>query len=67
MKQGIGRVKMPQHLDAVLRVLLAAALGAAIGAQREWSGKPAGLRTLALIATGSALFGVISEFGFPGE
>lgn len=55
---------MPQHLESVLRILLACALGAAIGAQREWSGKPAGLRTLALISMGAALFTVVSEYGF---
>jgi putative Mg2+ transporter-C (MgtC) family protein len=41
-------------------------MGAAIGAQREWSGKPAGLRTLALISLGAALFAVVSEYGFTG-
>ena len=57
---------MPEHLASILRILLAAVLGSAIGAQREWSGKPAGLRTLALISIGAALFAVISEYGFAG-
>jgi len=57
---------MSQELDMILRILLAAALGAIIGAQREWSGKPAGVRTLALISMGSALFTIISEMGFTG-
>ncbi|MGA3094225.1 MAG: MgtC/SapB family protein [Dehalococcoidales bacterium] len=57
---------MPQTIELVLRLLLAAVMGAAIGAQREWSGKPAGLRTLALISLGAALFAVISEYGFTG-
>ncbi len=57
---------MPQQLEMVLRLLLAAVLGAAIGAQREWKGKPAGLRTLALMSLGAALFGVISEIAFQG-
>ena len=57
---------MPQELEMVLRLLLAAALGAVIGAQREWSKRPAGLRTLALIAVGSALFSIVSELGFLG-
>lgn len=55
---------MTPEIEAILRVLLAAALGAAIGFQRERSGKPAGLRTHALIALGSALFTVVSVFGF---
>jgi putative Mg2+ transporter-C (MgtC) family protein len=57
---------MPEQLEMVLRLLLATALGAIIGAQREWSGKPAGLRTLALISVGSALFAIVSELGFVG-
>jgi len=57
---------VPQTIELVLRLLLAAVMGAAIGAQREWSGKPAGLRTLALISLGAALFAVISEYGFTG-
>jgi putative Mg2+ transporter-C (MgtC) family protein len=51
-------------LEMVLRLLLAAALGAAIGYQRERAKKPAGLRTHILIAVGSALFTVVSVFGF---
>ncbi|MDD5189594.1 MAG: MgtC/SapB family protein [Dehalococcoidales bacterium] len=57
---------MPQTLEMVLRLLLAAVLGGVIGAQREWSGKPAGLRTLALISMGSALFAIVSVLSFPG-
>ncbi len=48
----------------VLRLLLAAGLGAAIGYQREKAGKPAGLRTHILIAVGTALFTVASLYGF---
>ncbi len=57
---------MPQQVEMILRLLLAAALGAIVGAQREWSGKPAGLRTLALISVGSAIFAVVSELGVFG-
>lgn len=49
---------MPFNLT--LRLLLAAGLGAAIGLEREWRQKPAGLRTNILIALGSALFTAIS-------
>lgn len=48
----------------ILRLLLAAALGAIIGYQRERSGKPAGLRTHILICIGSALFTIGSLYGF---
>jgi putative Mg2+ transporter-C (MgtC) family protein len=53
-------------LDISLRLLLAAALGAIIGYQRERANKPAGLRTHILISVGSALFTIVSIFGFSG-
>jgi len=55
---------MSPELESLLRVLLAAVLGAIIGFQREKAGKPAGLRTHILIAMGSALFTVVSIYGF---
>ena len=55
---------MPIELEMVLRLLLAAALGAIIGYQRERAGKPAGLRTHVLICVGAALFTITSLYGF---
>jgi len=52
------------EVEMVLRLLLAAALGAVIGYQRERAGKPAGLRTHILICIGAALFTVASLYGF---
>jgi putative Mg2+ transporter-C (MgtC) family protein len=46
--------------DVAIRLLLAAALGAAIGVDRELRQKPAGLRTNMLIAFGAALFTMVS-------
>src|SRR5215469_5283458 len=46
--------------NVVGRLLLAAALGAAVGIERELRRKPAGLRTMILISVGAALFTVIS-------
>jgi putative Mg2+ transporter-C (MgtC) family protein len=43
-------------LELLTRLLLAAALGAVLGVERELRQKPAGLRTNILIALGSALF-----------
>ncbi len=57
---------MPVELEMALRLVLAAALGAIIGYQRERAGKPAGLRTHMLISIGSALFTVASVSGFTG-
>src|SRR5215468_5802417 len=46
--------------EAVLRLALAAGLGGAIGLEREFHHKPAGLRTNMLISLGSALFSILS-------
>ena len=44
----------------LIRVLVAAGLAAAIGLEREFHQKPAGLRTNILIGMGSALFMILS-------
>jgi len=49
-----------QATDVALRLLLAAALGAAAGAEREYRHKTAGLRTNMLVTLGSALFTIVS-------
>lgn len=49
---------LPHQIPAIL---LAVALGAAIGLERQLSGKPAGLRTNILICLGSAVFTIISK------
>ena len=54
-------------MEAILRLLLAAGLGAGIGYQRERAGKAAGMRTLILVGAGAALFTVVSIFGFGAE
>ena len=46
--------------EAFVRNALAAILGGAIGLEREYRHKPAGLRTNMLIALGSALFSMLS-------
>ncbi len=47
-------------LELMARLAVAAVLGAALGIEREYRGKPAGLRTNMLIALGSALFTIVS-------
>lgn len=54
----------PTETELVLRVLLAAVLGGAIGMERELADHPAGLRTHIALALGAALFGVLSGYGF---
>lgn len=55
---------MGTEVEMILRLLLATALGAAIGYQRERAGKQIGLRTHILICVGAALFTVASIYGF---
>ena len=57
---------MNPEIVMILRLLLAAALGAISGYQRERAGKPAGLRTHTLICIGAALFTIASLYGFGG-
>jgi putative Mg2+ transporter-C (MgtC) family protein len=47
--------------EDVISIILAAFLGAAIGLEREISGKAAGLRTNLLICLGAAVFTIISR------
>ena len=48
----------------LLRLVLAAALGAAIGFERELRDREAGMRTHLLVALGSCLFTLVSAYGF---
>lgn len=52
------------QLELAARLAIALALGAVIGFEREMDRQPAGFRTHALVALGSALFTVISAYGF---
>ena len=49
------------RLDLLLELLLAVLLGGLIGFEREWRGKPAGLRTNILICMAAVLFAEISQ------
>jgi len=55
---------MTHDLELLARLLLAAVLGGAIGAERELNDQPAGLRTHMLLTTGACLFTLISAYGF---
>jgi putative Mg2+ transporter-C (MgtC) family protein len=52
--------------DWVLRLSLAALLGAFVGIERESRGHPAGIRTQALVALAAALFTGVGTDGFAG-
>lgn len=53
--------------DLTLRLALAAVLGAAIGLERERAARGAGVRTVALVSMGSALFTLAGAYGFTDE
>jgi putative Mg2+ transporter-C (MgtC) family protein len=51
-------------VELTLRIGLAAALGAAIGLERELREREAGLRTHLLVSLGAALFTLVSAYGW---
>jgi putative Mg2+ transporter-C (MgtC) family protein len=58
---------MPSDLELLGRLLLAAVLGGAIGAERELNDQAAGLRTHMLLTIGACLFTLVSAYGFGGS
>jgi putative Mg2+ transporter-C (MgtC) family protein len=52
---------LEQATRLVVRLVLAGFLGGLLGLEREWSRKPAGLRTHMLVAMGAALFVLVSQ------
>jgi putative Mg2+ transporter-C (MgtC) family protein len=50
--------------QVLLRLFVAAALGGAIGLERELRERQAGLRTHLVVSVGSALFTLVSAYGF---
>ena len=55
---------MSMTTDFILRITIAAVLGGIIGLEREYRSKEAGFRTHFLVAMGSALFMIVSAYGF---
>ena len=59
---------MMEHFwDISCRLFVALLLGGLIGLEREYRAKVAGFRTHFLVALGSALFCIVSQFGFGFE
>jgi putative Mg2+ transporter-C (MgtC) family protein len=54
-------ISTTDELEIVARLVLAAVVGGFVGLERELRGYPAGIRTLALVAIGAALFTEISQ------
>ena len=48
----------------ILRLVVAGLLGTVVGIEREWRVKEAGFRTHFLVSLGSALFMIVSQWGF---
>ena len=55
---------MDMELEFLMRIFCAALLGGLIGLEREYRAKEAGFRTHFLVALGSALFMIVSAYGF---
>ena len=53
--------------DLILRLFLGGMMGGLIGLEREFRAKEAGLRTHFIVALGSALFMIISQYAFSGR
>ena len=63
----VSLITLDLHAWMLVRLFAAVLLGSFIGYERERTGKPAGLRTHAMVCLGSALFTLISIYGFaPG-
>jgi putative Mg2+ transporter-C (MgtC) family protein len=54
------------ELELAGRLAVGLVLGAVIGFERELHRQPAGFRTHSLVAVGSALFTIVSAYGFAG-
>ena len=52
----------PEELTMALRLFIAVLIGAAVGYEREYVGKAAGIRTYSLVCLGACLFTLISIF-----
>jgi putative Mg2+ transporter-C (MgtC) family protein len=56
----------PSNWEILLRLAVAAGLGAAVGLERELRERQAGLRTHLLVCVGAALFTLVSAYAFTG-
>lgn len=57
-------IAMDLYGDFALRLVVAGLMGVAIGLEREYRAKEAGYRTHFLVALGSALMMIVSQYGF---
>ena len=64
MHLALSAIPTLSDLDVFGRLVVAAALGGAIGVEREIRDREAGIRTHLLVALGSGLFTILSAYGF---
>ena len=50
------------EMEIITKMIVAAVLGLAVGLEREWHNKPAGIRTHALVCVGAAIFTIVSIY-----
>lgn len=55
---------MNMAMEFIIRLVIAGAMGALIGLDREYRAKEAGYRTHFLVSLGSALIMIVSQYGF---
>ena len=59
-----GGAIMKEELQLSLALVQAAVLGSLIGVERGWAGRPAGIRTMSMVAMGAALFTGVGKLSF---
>lgn len=52
------------YADMILRLVLSTVFGGLVGLERKRRKKEAGIRTHAMVALGSAIFAIVSKYGF---
>jgi putative Mg2+ transporter-C (MgtC) family protein len=53
-------MELPAALNNILAIVIAALLGAVLGAEREWRRHPGGLRSAALVAAAACVFAQVA-------
>lgn len=66
MSHILGTFSVKLAAQIVVKILLALALGGAVGFERERRNMPAGVRTFMLVSAGSCIFTILSQIGFFG-
>lgn len=60
-------MSLTEYIEPIVQLIIASALGAAIGYERESQDKPVGIRTHVLISLASCLLTLVSVLEFPED